>query len=350
MNHKKVSDLGRMPFLRILLLALIVLGTGWRFPSESRGPALKMSMPEASARASDLAIPASAPLTEPSGELQEFGARCRAPGVLVCQGFDSPGNFLAAKYPVSGLYAAWDGALRGTLDATVKASGGGSLRFEIPPHSTANAAGYWRQSFGRDFGAGSTFYVQFRERFSEEMFTNDWGDTTWKQVIFHNGGQTCSDLSIITGQYYQNRFPTMNTSCGARMIATNGGVPPYQVEQGDYNCWYGHFNQKDCFTYPANEWVTFYYQISVGHWGKPDSVVNAWVARDGQPYRQWIKIAGFVLKNDRPGNDYDSLTLLTYMTNKSVSVNHPTAYAWYDELIVSTQPIAPPTHSVDSKR
>jgi hypothetical protein len=339
-----------MFFKRVLLLSSFFLGVGWLFLLVTHAFSRELARDDAGSNVSELANPSPAPLKEPSSELEDFGTRCHAAGVLVCQGFDSPENFLAAKYPVSGLYPAWDGSLRGTMDKEVKASGGGSLRFEIPPHSAANSSGYWRQSFGRNFGAGSTFYVQFRERFSMEMLKNDWGDTTWKQVIFHHGGQTCSDLSIITGQYYRVGFSTMNTSCGSRMIATNGGVPPYQIQQGDYNCWYKNFNPKDCFFYPANEWVTFYYQISVGHWGKPESVINAWVARDGEPYKQWIKLSGFVLNNDTPGEDYDSLTLLTYMTNKSVTQDYPTAYAWYDDLIVSTKPIAPPTHSVDSKR
>jgi hypothetical protein len=134
----------------------------------------------------------------------------------------------------------------------------------------------------------------------------------------------------------------MYTDCGARAIVTNNGTPPYKLEQGDYNCWYGNYNSKDCFYYPANQWVTFYYQISIGHWGKPDSTINAWAGVDGKPLRQWIKISNFILNNDHPGRDYDCLTLLTYMTNKDAGQDLPTAYAWYDELIVSTKPIAPP--------
>ncbi len=278
-------------------------------------------------------------------QLRDFNSRCHADGVVVCQGFDSPLINIAAQWPAAGLYPAGDNAIHGKFDRSEKASGEGSLRFEILSHTGQNAAGYWRQPFGRNFGAGSTFYVQFRQRFSPEMLSNNWGDTTWKQVIFHNDGQTCTDLGITTVQYYHAGFPMMYTECGARMVATNNGNPPYLLQQGDYNCWYGRYNPKDCFMYPTNEWVTFYYQVSVGHWDKADSTINAWVARDGRPYRQWIKMPAFRLRNAHPGNDYDSLTLLTYMTNKSASLDHPTAYAWYDELIVSSQPIAPPTAS-----
>jgi hypothetical protein len=275
----------------------------------------------------------------------DFATRCHAAGVLVCEGFDTPDKLAAAKWPATGLYPAADGALRGTLDPQVKASGTGSLRFEIPTHSPANAAGYWRQTIGHDFGSGTTYYVQFRQRFSKEMLKNKWGDTTWKQVLFHNASGTCSDLEIATVQYYQAGFPMMYTACGAHMIATNDGKPPYLLEQGDYNCWYGQYNAKSCFMYPADQWVTFYYQVSVGHWGKPDSTINAWAALDGQPYRQWIKIKDFTLQNEHPGQDYDTITLLPYMTNKSMSIEHATAYTWYDELIVSSEPIALPTAS-----
>jgi len=50
----------------------------------------------------------------------------------------------------------------------------------------------------------------------------------------------------------------------------------------------------------------------------------------------------FILKNNHPVHDYDTLTLLAYMTNKDMKIVHPTAYTWYDELIVSKNPIAPP--------
>ena len=116
----------------------------------------------------------------------DFQTRCSASGVLVCKGFDSASDFVPAIWPNPGLYPAGDGAFRGTLDSTVKASGGGSLRFEIPGGTGANSAGQWRQAFGQAFGPGQTFYVQFRQRFSPEMFTADFGGGGWKQVIFHD--------------------------------------------------------------------------------------------------------------------------------------------------------------------
>jgi hypothetical protein len=282
-------------------------------------------------------------------ELRTFEQRCGASGVLVCQGFDTPAEYGPARYPSVGLYPAWDGAIRGVRDTSVKASGTASLRFEVPSHSEANASGYWKQPMGKEFREGSTFYVQFRQRFSKEMLKNNWGGTTWKQAIFHNAESTCGAVELTTVQYYDKGFPIMYTNCGAHSLFSSNGTPPTKLEQGDYNCWYGKYNAKDCFFYPIEEWVTFYYEISIGHWGKPDSGVNAWVALDGKPYKQWIQMSQFVLEKDRPGEGFDTVTLLTYMTAKSAQADHAVAYTWYDDLIISANPIAPPSMSNDKQ-
>lgn len=282
-------------------------------------------------------------------EMSSFEQRCNASGVLVCEGFDTADKYRTARYPNAGLYPAWDGAIRGVRDTSIKASGGASLRFEVHPHSEANASGYWKQPIGMEFGEGSTFYVQFRQRFSREMLKNNWGGTTWKQVIFHNAKSTCGAVELTTVQYYNNGFPIMYTNCGAHSLFSNNGIPPTKLEQGDYNCWYGKYNPKDCFFYPVEEWVTFYYQIAIGHWGKPDSSINAWVALDGRAYKQWIQMSNFVLDKDRPDEGFDTVTLLTYMTAKSAQIDHPVAYTWYDDLIISTSSIAPPSISSEKR-
>ena len=48
------------------------------------------------------------------------------------------------------------------------------------------------------------------------------------------------------------------------------------------------------------------------------------------------------LPNSNPDAKYDKLWLLPHNTNKDSSASHPTAYTWYDELIVSTKRIPDP--------
>ena len=282
--------------------------------------------------------------TQPNNGTADFSSRCKAAGVTLCEGFDDPADFTPNKF----LYPNYSGVYKGTMDTTNTASGAGSLKFEIDPFTGANNAGYWTQSFGQDFGEGTTFYVQFRQKFSDTMLSNDWGDssgnTSWKQAIFHKSGHSCTDVELTTTQHYVDGIPIMYTDCGSRGLYTNGGTPPYLLQQGDYNCSWGtkYSTNPSCFSYAPDVWVTFYYKVSIGHWGQADSSVESWVALPGQPLKQWIKMLNFRLDNGSPGNDYNTVDLLPYMTGKDSSLNHPVAFTWYDELIVSKQPIAAP--------
>jgi hypothetical protein len=280
--------------------------------------------------------------------LADFAARCAAPGVQVCEGFDDDAVFSPAIYPDRGIYPAYDDVFRGTRDTNVKASGASALRFEIPGRTGANMGGQWHEVFG-PFGEESEFYVQFRQRLSPEMLSIDWiglMGTYWKQAIFHHDWTSCASVAVVTVNIYSTGMPILYTDCGARSFFTNDGIPPYLLQQGDYNCPYGNVDPVNCYMYRAEEWTTFYYRVAVGHWNAPDSHVQAWVAAPGEGYKRYVDMPGFTLypNNDVPGpNDtFNALTLSPYMTAKDESVDHVTAYTWYDELIVSSEPIAAP--------
>ena len=90
--------------------------------------------------------------------------------------------------------------------------------------------------------------------------------------------------------------------------------------------------------------MIFYYKGTIGDWGQPNSELEAWISVDGKPYEQWIDTPNFTLYAEGESTaGFDSVYLTTYMTGKDSSVDHPTAHAWYDELIVSTEPIAVPS-------
>jgi len=249
------------------------------------------------------------------------------------------------------------------MDTTNTASGGGALRFEIDGLTQAGGAGFWRQAFGQNFGPQTTFYVQYRYRVDTNFTTIDWTAFSGgaKQSIFHQDGKTCASIELTTQRIESPNLPIMYTDCGARGLyvsppspggVPNIGTPPYYKQQGDssttgYNCAYGssYGTDPNCFNYPANTWMTFYYKVHVGDWGQPNSTVESWVGLPGQPMKQWINTTGLQLDcNSSPcGSDsYNSVDLLNYMTGKDPTVNHATAFTWYDELIISSQPIAAP--------
>jgi hypothetical protein len=280
---------------------------------------------------------------------QDFAARCDAKGVLVCRGFDAESELSPVSLETeTGAENDNTGSREHlVIDGDVKVSGEGALRFEIAGRTAANHSGAFRQLIGRAFGPGTSFYVQFRLRLSSEFVSIPWDavvGSSPKIVIFHHHSATCNDIEwtqVMNGWY--DHIATMYTHCG--QYAPGQDDDPITMQQGDYDCVYGtdYANDPECFKYPPDKWLTFYFKGTMGAWGEPTSHLEAWVAQDGGPYEQWIDEPDFTLHaEDESVEGFDSVYLTTYMTNKDASADHATAYAWYDELIVSSEPIAPP--------
>ncbi|HJY82392.1 MAG TPA: hypothetical protein VKK81_15090 [Candidatus Binatia bacterium] len=296
----------------------------------------------------------------------DFQARCNAPGVIKCIGFDNTTSDIVQNV---NLFPDGAGVFRASLDTTTKASGAGSLRFALPPPPTsgANIAGRWTlpTGWGMKFGQNSTFYVQFRQRLSPEMLNNTW-DSYWKAAIFHQDNLTCASIELTTINLYLTGVTNMYSDCGGKPMTTEldgmtwkDASPPYLEQQGDYHCQYGNLNQNDCFYYVPNEWLTFYYEVHIGTWNQPNSTVRAWAAREGQPYKQFINVVNNLSLScntdpcdQSPGKDqgYNNVTLLPYMTglNPNSGLAGVTSYDWYDELIISMQPIQAPQSILQS--
>lgn len=311
---------------------------------------------DAAGNASGSSSGASATTLALSSGGSDFQSRCSAAGVIICRGFDTASEFTAASYPNSGIYPAGDGKYHGTFDSTVKASGGGSLRFEILGGSGANSAGYWWEKFGQSFGPGQTFYVQFRQRFDPNMINlqDAFGGGGWKQVIFHNQtAGSCALMEITTNNYKYRKFPLMYTECGGRVLEYQPNTSEVILEysnvyppgsDGTIYCRYSMLGNpaNKCFFYQSDQWMTFYYRVTIGDWGQPNSTIQAWASYEGQALTPFVNRTNFVLSADAPGNGFDILMLTPYDTGKDGRA-HPTAYTWYDELIVSTQPISAPS-------
>jgi hypothetical protein len=272
-----------------------------------------------------------------------FQQRCAAAGVIKCVGFDTASEitpFVSADA---------NGVIQASLDTTVSASGGGSLKFVIPANSGQNSSGAWADSLGGSFGPGTTFFVQFRQRFSPEFISTQYNGEGWKQSIFHMAGKTCASVELTTVNAFQRGFPEMYTNCGGVPFEVNLGNGDYLLEQGDtsssgYNCHYQNQNAAGCAYYQPNQWMTFSYEVKIGTWNQPNSTIKAWVGYEGGPLKEFVNIQNQVLQyNTSPSDVYNWITLLPYNTTKPASQTNPVAYTWYDELIVSTQPIPAPT-------
>ncbi len=273
----------------------------------------------------------------------DFQARCGASGVTLCVGFDDA----STAVPNATLFKAGDGRFLGSIDTSVKASGGGSLRFEIPSNSGQNSSGYWLGDLGASFGQNSHFYVQWRQRLSRTLLETRFdGGSGWKQIILHRDGPSCANVQVVILNGSQRGVPTGYSHCGDpdyafRYTLANGDT---QLQQGDFNCLRRSLRPEDCAEYRADEWLTFYLDVEVGAFGQPNSRVQAYIAYEGAPLQKFIDMQNYTFAFDRSASDtFRKIQLTPYHTGKNSAQAHPTAFIWYDEVIVSRQPIAAPS-------
>ena len=311
-----------------------------------------------------------------------FAERCAQPGVVKCVGFDSAADFSTGSGGTDGAYGSNSGIIppsgttdytRATMDTAVKASGNGSLKFTIPSNSGSDTSGTYFTNFSSDlsvqFGENSEFYIQWRQRFSPEFISTQYtGGGGWKQIIIGSGDQpnktysSCTSLETVVQNNYQKGFPKMYNSCTGsashgpydnfferirrlRFQAAErrgGALLPVLAEPSSYFAPVGN-----CFGYVPNEWITFQVRIKTGPRVGDEftnSYVTLWAAREGKAselvvdWGPYNLSAGSLAENQRFGKVW----LLPYNTGKSAAQAHPTAYTWYDELVISRNKIADP--------
>jgi hypothetical protein len=297
----------------------------------------------------------------------DFQSRCSSPGVVRCVGFDSPNEIAGSYGDNSGTFA---GAAKPTIDTEEKASGGGSLKFTIPSNSGSDTSGSYFTNFSRDlsvqFGGNSEFYVQWRQRFSPEFLKTHYQDGEgWKQVIIGTGDQhghlysSCTTLEIVVQNTYQRGFAQMYHSCTGSSShgAYDGfqerfGPADFKLQNARSSCLYSHASlgspsKSNCFGYFPNEWMTFQVHVKIGPRVKDEfanSYVQLWIAREGQPSQLVVNWGPYNLSAGDLNEDqkYGKIWLLPYHTHKNSDQTTPTAYTWYDELIISRQRIPDP--------
>lgn len=273
---------------------------------------------------------------------RDFAARCNAAGVVKCVGFDAPGDFRNGQISPSA-----DGRTRPVMDRSVLASGEGSLRFEIPSRSPANSSGYWADALGARFGEGTVLHFQFRQRFSQEMLATRYREEGgWKQFIIYPAGPSCTSVQLVAVNQYLRGLPILYAACGEVGLFVEQSDGDHLIQQGDFSCSRREPRPGACAMYVADQWMTFYFQVNVGHYGKPDTRVQGWIGSGAGKLRQFIDFPDLTLNyEDDPGEAFDQIQFTPYQTDKDARQVHPVAHTWYDELIVSRRPIAAPGFS-----
>lgn len=275
------------------------------------------------------------------------------------------------------------------FDDQVKTSGSGALKFIVPTRSGAADAGYCQINFTPDnsvqFGEGDTFFVQFRVRMSCTLLFTDCdpaspGYKRHRRTFRATGnGTTAFKVSIINaGDHRDLQYPV--NSCTEQHLVLGAG--PAGIIAGYHSCgWYdghqvfigrlngselwdkqpkkgdrstGHCLDRsedkallECVVWPADEWVTITQQVTIGKWVTTlddpmrSSNVRIWMQRRGEKPVLVIDYDRNLRAPEKPFMKYGKIWLLPYMTNKDPLEDHPEAYMWFAELIVSRTPIAP---------
>jgi hypothetical protein len=297
----------------------------------------------------------------------DFARRVASPGVMRSFGFDAASGITPYVHPDGRFEASGSG-----FDSSMKASGAGAVRFTVPALSGSNSSGALKFSLSPDvsvtFGPGEDFYIQWRQRFDTTFLNHKYaGSGGWKQMIVgesdHNGYDTssCTEMDVVMQNVEYGQFPKIYHSCAAYagFYEPVPGAADFKLQNAMPSpfCLYSDPTRAGCFMYYANEWMTFQMHIRPGPRGTAtskleqksltgftNSIVQVWVAREGQPSKLVHDWSGVVLR-ETAGYEFGKLWLLPYQTDKDGSVSGPVSNTWYDELIISTQKIPDPGYA-----
>lgn len=269
-----------------------------------------------------------------------------------------------------------------TRDTSVFLSGGASANFFIPVGAGVNGPGanlwafFGQVAATQTFGQNSTFYVQYAFRADGGWTSTDWTqyggsgqNTAPKLSIFHNViAGSCAEEEITVHNHNAHNLPTVYSECGSRQAITSTDGSTYNesgsflyFQQGwtiaapftGYQCEYnsGAFSGPNCFHFTANQWYTIYFKIHVGTWGSSNSSIEAWIAPYGQQMKKWVNTNSYILNTENlcnasgtgsgslPCPGFNTLELTQFMTGKISGNGSPAAHVWYQEVIISNQPI-----------
>ena len=282
-----------------------------------------------------------------------------------------------------------------TIDTAVYPSGSGSLRMDIPqgnslPGHLDAVSGAFYYNFANDFSqkfrAGSPpLYIQFRLRVDDNymntIFVDSTNHRTSPKISITTDGDTsttfgpsCSAVQVVFNDYNSNKVPAAYDSCTGSASHTSPYAGLYSHDSAGYHIQDNmpsctSSNVQGCWTYKANQWMTFQVMIDLSgatynatnrEWD--NSKVKIWAAYEGQPSTlvlDWNPTTPgyFPLTASYSGEDANGvpvasgggqeqnlgkIELTNFITNFNTAQTFPTCHVWYDELIISTAQLPDP--------
>jgi hypothetical protein len=329
------------------------------------------------------------PVPPPTGTSLTFAQKCAQPGVINCFGFDSSST-LFYTWPTG---TVCDAAFAGQnnfgfgedrrtqgntaavvqngqcvfpqIDTTTTHSGGGSLKFTIPSNSDADSSGFFTEPFKRNSDGtfpyvgpgsplGNVFYFQFYQKLDSNFVNTDFkclgGECGgWKQIIWYGNppnGSSSGSLESTMNNGWQRNVPQFYGQQGTDDYGVEDAIGctfDKATSQGGSGSGYNSRPNYQaplnptCQHYIGDQWMEFTGRIEIrGANNAPASRVQLWV--NGQPAVDYG--AARVDWGTDGGQGFGQFLMTPYHTNKDPNQVHPVGHTWYDDLIISTQPIA----------
>lgn len=329
------------------------------------------------------------PITSLATADTDFAARCTAAGVTLCEGFDNNTDLNRNDgSTVQNGYQDGCNGQQGFIDSNVFVSGGGSLRFKMlqgAPVGCKDIAGKWDAGLGASYTPNASpnqhdLYVAYAYRISSSLLSmarTKWGSSLKLTDIYGHHSTCQSDEWTVTIDPIANSAlfgrPTWYVNCGNGWTTdtTTGNVqnPDSSInacssdcnfEQGSgpnngtnvgFNCHYqtpttGDGNGNGCFIQLPDQWYVMEYHLKLCTIGEACSSVESWVITPDGRKLQWQKNINVIWPTGGFDGLLDRIYLSPYMTQlPSGSPSTLDTYIWYDELIISTLPIADPSYT-----
>lgn len=152
-------------------------------------------------------------------------------------------------------------------------------------------------------------------------------------ILYHNCGFTGGTSAFMQSGYQQVQMGGIFNSNFLDQDAS--GCPHYSgrgIPTTDPTCW----------NYVGSEWFTVQVHVKVGTFNNPNSVMEMWLAHDGQPARLVVNASDAALVNNGglASGKYGKIQISAYNTAMSGSLVNTAV--WFDDLMVSTHRIPDP--------
>jgi hypothetical protein len=258
-----------------------------------------------------------------------FDAKCAESGVILCEDFEDQAA-VDAVFVTGGtkaaVYDTVENAAKLFVPSESHANTSGSFNFIFPRVSRTDAGeqNIWTQ-----------YRVKYQQDFIDQTFYADESTgrtTSWKTSILWGGSSSCAARQLVINRGLGIHAYTQCGGWGFRESTADGKVIINQAG-GDTSCIYKHFNPKDCLDHRGEVWATYTTHVNLDTYH-----AEIWVKYDDDPVL--YKIIDMVMPSEVSDLYYDHMMLTAYMTGKDNTHIHPEYELWFDNLVVSTEPIA----------